>query len=65
MHCDPEFLRKAQIDSVKRRIGQYDISDSAVSFKSDRHVMLLLCADVTPDAVGSGMIGRSLKILDV
>jgi hypothetical protein len=30
MHCDPQFIRKAQIESVKWRIGQYnDVSPKA------------------------------------
>src|SRR5882757_3163346 len=35
-HCDPQSLRKSQIESVERRVGQHDTSDSAGSFKSNR-----------------------------
>src|SRR3981189_1425261 len=36
MHRDPQSLGIAQIESVEGRVGQHDISDSAVFFKSDR-----------------------------
>jgi hypothetical protein len=36
MHSDPQGLRKTQVQPVKRWIGQHNIPDCAVSFKSDR-----------------------------
>jgi hypothetical protein len=45
MHCDPQSLRKAQIEAVKGRVGQHDTSDRAIAFESDRHLRLLRCAN--------------------
>jgi hypothetical protein len=36
MHCDSQSFGETQVEPVKGRIGQHDISDGAVSFKSDR-----------------------------
>src|SRR5260370_39956355 len=48
---DSQSLRKAQIQSVKGRVGQHDIADRAVSFKSDRrHRSTSPLAGVRPDA---------------
>jgi hypothetical protein len=36
VHGHAQSLREKPVEPVKRGIGQYDISDGAVSFKSDR-----------------------------
>src|SRR5258705_10921602 len=42
VHCCPQGLGKAKVETVEGWVGEHDVSHRAVSFKSDRrHVILL------------------------
>jgi hypothetical protein len=40
VHCDPQSVRKTQIEPIKGWVGQHNISDRPVAFESDRHLTL-------------------------
>jgi hypothetical protein len=36
MHRDPQGFSETQVQAIEGRIGQHNVSDCAISFKSDR-----------------------------